>query len=58
MEIIDFLKLYGPLGLGWVFYAVERKRSMDREDKESEAKVSLAVILEKLTAAIEKNRHA
>lgn len=51
-SISEFLKVYGPLGLGWVFYAIERKRGMDREEKETEAKVKLAVAIESLTNLI------
>jgi len=58
MEWSDFLKLYGPLSLGWIGFAWLGKWVLDRFDKQTETMVKLAVSLEALTNAIKEDRHA
>lgn len=56
MELVDFLKVYGPLALGWIFFGYLLKVFLDRNKDDIESRVKLAVALEVLTNII-KDRH-
>ena len=55
MEWTDFLKVYGPLSLGWILAAYLMKFILDRYDSDTSAKVALAQALQKLAEAIRNN---
>lgn len=48
----DFIKIYGPLGLGWVLSAYLIWFIINRYDKHIEATISLAKALEGLSQLI------
>lgn len=52
MEVVDIVKVYGPLGLGWVIAAYLLKFILDRYNADIEARVALAQALNKLSDAI------
>lgn len=58
MEWGEFLKLYGPMALGWIAFGVLGKWHLDRYDKMIDSTVKLAVVLEALTTAVKDNHHA
>ena len=49
MELGDLLKVYGPLGMGWVGFAYLMKFILDRYNSDIEARLKLAAALDKLT---------
>ena len=53
METLDLIKVYGPLGLGWVAALYLLKFILDRYNADIEAKVNLAKALDGLTKVIE-----
>ena len=53
MEMIDIVKVYGPLGLGWVAALYMLKFVLDRYQTDIEARVKLATALDGLTKLIE-----
>lgn len=53
MDFIDVLKVYGPLGFGWLGFIYVGKFILDRYDKDVDAKVRLATALDALTSIIE-----
>ena len=52
MEIAEVLKLYGPLGMGWIAAAYLGQFVLKRYDADIQAKTSLAVALQQLADAI------
>ena len=54
MEWADILKIYGPMGIGWIGFAYIGKFVMDRYDKDIDAKVKLSTALDALTKMIER----
>jgi hypothetical protein len=55
--ISEFLKIYGPLGIGWLVAGYLIKVFLDRNKEDIESRVKLAVALETLTTWIKDNRH-
>lgn len=53
MELAEFLKVYGPLALGWVVAGYLGKFILDRYERDLDARVKLASALEGLTKIIE-----
>lgn len=56
MDWLDLVKVYGPMGLGWVGFAYVGKFILDRYDKDIEAKLALSNALQALTKAIESSQ--
>lgn len=56
MEWSEFVKVYGPLGLGWVGFGYLGWWLLQRLDRFLEAQVKLALTLDGLTKAIEELR--
>lgn len=54
MEILDIVKVYGPLGLGWVIAAYLLKFILDRYNADLEGRAKLATALDGLTRVIDK----
>lgn len=54
--IIDFLKIYGPLGLGWVVAGFMIWQDQKRKDADIESRVKLAVALEGLGDIIKERK--
>ena len=53
----DFLKIYGPLAVGWVVAAYLMKFILDRYAADIDARVKLATALDNLAKLVEvKNR--
>lgn len=52
MEIAEFLKIYGPMGIGWVIAAYLGNFVLKRYDADIEAKTQLALALQKLSERI------
>ena len=48
MELMDFLKIYGPLAIGWIVAAYLLKFILDRYQADIEARVKLATALDGL----------
>lgn len=57
MEFGDFIKIYGPLGIGWVMAGYLLKIFLDRNKEDIESRVKLAVALETLTSWIKDRGH-
>ena len=57
MEWMDFLRVYGPLSLGWVLAAYLVKFILDRYASDIDAKVKLAGALDNLSRVIDQNNH-
>lgn len=55
MEWGEFVKIYGPMALGWVGFAYIGKIFLDRNKEDIESRVKLAVALEILTNLIKDN---
>ena len=53
MDVTDILKVYGPLGLGWIAALYMLKFVLDRYQTDIEARVKLATALDGLTKLIE-----
>ena len=53
---VEFLKVYGPLALGWVGFAYIGKFILDRYDKDLESRIQLANALNALTKVIESSQ--
>jgi hypothetical protein len=49
MELSEILKVYGPLGLGWIGFLWLGRWVLARYDKELETKMTLAMALKDLT---------
>ncbi len=58
MEWTDWIKIYGPLGLGWPIAIYLGKFILDRYTSDIDARIKLALALDKLTDAVggEKDR--
>jgi len=54
MEIMDIVKVYGPLGLGWIIAAYLLKFILDRYNADIEGRAKLATALDGLTRVIDK----
>lgn len=52
-DLSDFLRIYGPLALGWAIAAYLLKFILDRYNADIEARVKLAGSLDKLSNIIE-----
>lgn len=48
MELVDILKVYGPLGLGWIGFAYVGQFILKRYDADIKAKTDLAIAISKL----------
>lgn len=53
MEFIELVKVYGPLGLGWVVALWLIKFILDRYQTDIDSRVKLATALDGLTRVIE-----
>ena len=53
MDMLDLVKVYGPLSLGWVAALYMLKFVLDRYQTDIEARVKLATALDGLTKLIE-----
>jgi len=53
MELLELVKVYGPLALGWVVAAYLLKFILDRYQTDIDARVKLATALDGLTRVIE-----
>ena len=58
MEWADFLKVYGPLSIGWMVAGYLGKVFLDRNKDDIDSRVRLAVALETLINLIKEDRHA
>lgn len=56
--LTEFIKIYGPLSLGWIFAGYLGKVFLDRNKEDIESRVKLAVALETLTNYIKDSHHA
>ena len=54
MEVLDIVKVYGPMGIGWLVAAYLLKFVLDRYNADIEARVKLAAALDNLSRVIEK----
>ncbi len=52
----EFLKIYGPLGIGWIVAGYLIKVFLDRNKEDIDSRVKLAVALETLTSWIKDGR--
>jgi hypothetical protein len=52
MEFAEFLKIYGPLAIGWVVAAYLMKFILDRYAQDIDARVKLASALDNLAKAV------
>jgi len=48
MELAELLKVYGPLGLGWIAFGYVGRFVLSRYDADIKAKTDLAIALQKL----------
>ena len=55
--LIDLMKIWGPLSIGWVAAIYMGKFIMDRYDKDIESRSKLASALDALTSKIEDVKH-
>ena len=53
MELLDVIKVYGPLGIGWVVALYLLKFVLERYDRDIEARTKLATSLDGLAKVIE-----
>lgn len=53
MELMDLLKVYGPMSLGWILAGYMLKFVLDRYAADIEARIHLATALNKLTDRID-----
>ena len=51
---VDFIKIWGPLGMGWVVAAYLLKFVLDRYNADIEARVKLATALDSLSKVIDR----
>ena len=56
MELMDLVKVYGPLAIGWVLAAYMGKFILDRYSADIDARVKLATALDALTQLIRDSR--
>ena len=56
MEWTDFLKVYGPMSIGWILAGYLIKFILDRYDSDMAAKVALAEAIQKLAEVIRNSR--
>lgn len=56
MEFAELLKIYGPLGIGWILAAYLGKFILNRYDADLESKTKLALALQQLTEVIKAKR--
>ena len=54
--VVEFVKVYGPLSLGWVVAFLLGKFILARYDADIQSRVALATSLDKLAASIEGRR--
>lgn len=54
-EVTDWLKVYGPLAMGWLLAAYLLKFILDRYNQDIESRVKLAAAVDGLTRLIEKS---
>lgn len=52
-DLGDFLRVYGPLAIGWIIAAYLMKFILDRYTADMESRIKLASALDKLTSIIE-----
>lgn len=58
MEVMDVMKIYGPLGLGWVVAFYLLKFVLDRYNADIDARIKLATALDSLTKIIQEKNGA
>ena len=57
MDLLDFMKVYGPLGMGWILAGYLLKVLLGERQADIESRVKLAVALETLTNLVKANAH-
>lgn len=57
VEFIDLIKVYGPLGLGWVAALYLLKFVLSRYEADIESRVKLSTALDGLRVVIENLKH-
>ena len=57
MEWTDFLKVYGPLAIGWIVAAYLMKFVLDRYSPDIDARVKLATALDNLAKLVGGTNH-
>lgn len=55
--VMEFVKIYGPMGIGWIIAGYLGKVFLDRNKDDIESRVKLAVALETLTSWIKERSH-
>ena len=58
MELAEFLKIYGPMGIGWIIAGYLGQFILKRYDADIAAKTSLALALQSLADAIKQRNEA
>lgn len=58
MELAEFLKIYGPMGIGWIIAAYLGSFILKRYDADIDAKTKLALALQSLAEAIKERNKA
>ncbi len=58
MEWGELIKVYGPMGIGWVIAAYLGKFILDRYQQDIDSRVALSKAIEGLTAAIKERNGA
>lgn len=53
MDLIDLVKIWGPLGIGWVVAAYLLKFVLDRYKDDIDSRIKLALSLDGLSKIIE-----
>ena len=53
MEVMEIVKVYGPLGLGWIIAGYLLKFILDRYNADIESRVQLALALDKLSNVVD-----
>lgn len=53
MEVMELVKVYGPLGIGWIIAAYLLKFILDRYNADIESRTKLSTALDSLTKVIE-----
>lgn len=57
MEWGEFIKIYGPMAIGWVIAAYLGKFILDRYQSDIDSRVSLSQAINNLAKLIEANNH-
>jgi hypothetical protein len=54
--LLDVLKIYGPMALGWVFFSYLFMFFLKRYEEDISSRVKLAEALQQLATLIERNK--